>query len=257
MKVELVPSAIPLDGVCRDQFSTSYVVNDTLAIDAGCLGFYRGPVEQARIKHVLISHTHMDHIASLPIFVENVYEGKPDCVTIHASETVLDSLARDVFNDRVWPDFIKLSTVVPAPFLKLQALHPHRAVELEGLKITPVEVNHVVPTLGFVVEGHDAAVIVVSDTGPTEEIWQWANRTPNLKAVFLEVTFPDAMAKLADISKHLTPASFRREARKLKGDAAVIAVHLKARFRGQVVDELRALGMANLEIGKFGEPYAF
>ena len=170
MKVELVPSSMALADSCRDQFSTSYIINDTLAIDAGGLGFYRGPVEQARIKHVLISHTHMDHIASLPIFVENVYEGKPECVTIHGSADVLSGLARDVFNDRVWPDFIKLSTIVPAPFLKLQTLQPRQRIEVEGLKITPVEVNHVVPTLGFIVEESDAAMIVVSDTGPTEEI---------------------------------------------------------------------------------------
>src|SRR5262249_51364855 len=156
----------------------------------------------------------------------------------------------DVFNDRVWPDFFALS-LGKAPFLKLAMLEPGKTVELEKLRITPVPVNHVVPTLGFVIEDNAAAVVVVSDTGPTDEIWKYANATPNLKAVFLEATFPNAMMQLADLSKHLTPVQFAAEIRKLKKPAAVIAVHIKARFRDQVIKELENLGISGLQIGQF------
>jgi ribonuclease BN (tRNA processing enzyme) len=238
------------------QFLSSYLLNESVAIDAGSLGFFHTPAEQARIRHVLITHTHIDHIASLPIFVENAYEGKRDCVTIHGSTAVLDCIRRDVFNDRVWPDFLAMSTP-EAPFLKLETLEAHKTVELEGLRFTPVPVNHVVPTFGFLVEGDGAAVVVASDTGPTDELWVRANATPNLKAVFLEATFPNAMTWLANASKHLTPAQFAAEARKLSVPAALIAVHIKARFHDQVVKELLALGLPNVEIGQFGKPYTF
>jgi ribonuclease BN (tRNA processing enzyme) len=238
------------------QFLSSYVINGTVAIDAGCLGFYGSPQEQAAIKHLLITHTHIDHIASLPIFLENAYEGKRDCVTVHGSQPVLTSLQQDVFNDRVWPDFIGLSRP-ETPFVKLETLEPGRTFNLESLRVTPVSVNHVVPTTGFVVEETGSAVIVVSDTGPTEEIWHYANTIPNLKAVFLEATFPDAMADLADASKHLTPTRFAREVGKMTQSALVIAVHIKARFREQVVKELRALRLSNLEIGHMGNAYSF
>jgi ribonuclease BN (tRNA processing enzyme) len=256
MRITLVPSSVTERGLGQHQYLTSYQINDTLAIDAGSLGFAGTAPEQARIKHVLLTHTHMDHIASLPIFVENAYEGKNHCVTIHGSEATLGCLGKDIFNDRVWPDFLRLSTD-QVTLLKTAVLESDKAIELEGLRITPVPVDHVVPTFGFVVEAKDAAVVIVGDTGPTEAIWKYANRTANLKAVFLEATFPNSMAPLADASKHLTPALFAREIEKLKRPVLVVAVHIKARFQAEVIQELETLGLPNLEIGCLGKAYTF
>jgi ribonuclease BN (tRNA processing enzyme) len=238
------------------QFLSSYLLNDTIAIDAGSLGFYLGPREQLRVKHVLLSHSHMDHLASLPVFVENVYQGKRESVIIYGSAELLDSLRRDVFNNRLWPDFIGLSTE-QAPFLRLQRLDPGQPVEIDGLRITPVPVDHVVPTLGFVIEDARAAVILPMDTGPTEEIWRHANRTPNLKAIFLETTFPDAMSELAAVAGHLTPATFVQETRKVKPAVRYVIVHIKPAYRSQVVQEFQALGLPNVEIGEPGRAYGF
>jgi ribonuclease BN (tRNA processing enzyme) len=254
MKVTLVPPCVGSN--VNHQFLTSYLVNDKVAIDAGCVGFFRSPQEQAQIKDIFISHTHIDHTASLAIFVENAYEASSDCVTIHGSDAVLESLARDVFNDRVWPDFIKLSTD-ETPFLKLSRLEPGKPVELDGLRVTPVSVNHVVPTFGFLVEDQSSAVVISSDTGPTEEIWKLANNNPKLKGAFVEVTFPNSMSWLADTAKHLTVTAFAQEARKLKRQVLLIAVHIKPRFYAEVVAELQALGLPNVQLGQFGKPYEF
>src|SRR5204863_7561322 len=116
------------------------------------------------------------------------------------------------------------------PFLQLSPLTARRPVEVAGVRLTPVPVNHVVPTFGFVIEDGSAAVVIPSDTGPTQEIWQAANRLPHLKAVFLEATFPNHMARLADLAKHLTPGLFAGEVQKLTRPAKVIAVHIKPRF---------------------------
>jgi ribonuclease BN (tRNA processing enzyme) len=257
VKVFVVPSSVSERSENQHQFLTSYVINDTVAIDAGCLGLNGTAQEQARLKHVLISHTHVDHLGSLPIFVENAYEARTDCVTVYGNESVLKCLHTDIFNDRVWPDFIALSRDAKAPFLRLVQIEAGKAITLSDLRITPVAVNHVVPTLGFIVEDGSAAAVVVSDTGPTENIWQQANETANLKAVFLEATFPNAMSRLADVSKHLTPAQFGVEIQKLKQRAKIIAVHIKARYRDEVVKELLALGHLDLEIGRFGTAYTF
>ena len=259
MKVTLLPSCHPPGGgVAPDQYLTSWLIDEAVAIDAGSLGFWADPVAQARVRHVLITHTHADHIASLPIFVENAYEGGTDCVTVHASEVVLEGLRLDVFNDRVWPDFLKLSEKNPkAPFLKVAALEPGVPLEIEGLRFTPVPVDHLVPTLGLVVEAPGVSVVVPSDTGPTQAIWDHAARLPDLQAVFLEVAFPDAMAGLAEVSKHLTPATFALEVAKMPPGVRVFVVHIKPRFRDAIIGELDALGLPNVEVCRPGETYDF
>jgi ribonuclease BN (tRNA processing enzyme) len=254
MKVVLVPSSIAAHGEEASQYLISYLINDTLAIDAGSLGVYGTPFTQARIKHVLLSHSHNDHTATLPVFVENAYEARSDCVTIHASEAVLSCLKQDVFNGRIWPDFIAMSSP-EAPFLRLERLEPGVPVVLEGLKITPIPVDHVVPTLGFLVEEPRASILIASDTGPTDELWKAANAAENLKAVFLEAAFPNAMGDLARLSMHLTPALFGLEARKLKHPVTIVAVHIKPRYRDQILSELRELVLPNLVIGEFGKAY--
>ena len=256
MIVTIVPSSIPSADEAPNQYLISYLINETLAIDAGSLGLYGTPHTQAKIQHVLISHTHIDHTATLPVFIENAYEAKADCVTIHGSDAVLASLQQDIFNDRTWPDFVALSEGT-APFLRLARLVPGRPVELAGLRITPVEVNHVVPTLGFLVEDESVAVLIASDTGPTEDLWRLANASSKLKAVFLEAAFPNALSDLAHISKHLTPALFGIEVRKLERAATIVAVHIKARYRAAVLEELRGLGLPNLEIGVLGKAYCW
>jgi ribonuclease BN (tRNA processing enzyme) len=256
VKITLVPSAVSEHGLVQDQFLTSYRINDTLAIDVGSLGWAGTVHEQAHVKHILISHTHLDHIASLPIFLENIYQGNRNCVTVYGSEAVLDCLRKDVFNDRVWPDFFGLSTE-DAPFLKAAVLEAGKTIELEGLRVTPISVDHVVPTFGFLLEEDGAAVVIVGDTGPTNRIWEYANRAANLKAVFLEATFPDAMGSLAAVSKHLTPALFAGEIQKLKQNTPVLAVHIKARYRQKVVRELHALGIPDLQIATAGKVYTF
>jgi ribonuclease BN (tRNA processing enzyme) len=254
MKLTLLPSSF--GGGEPQQFLSTCLINETVALDAGCLGLYRSAREQARIRHVLLSHSHIDHLASLPIFVENVFEGNGGPVTIHASAAVLDCLQRDVFNGRLWPDFIALSRC-DHPLLKLSRFEAGQTVELDGLRITAVALDHLVPTVGFLIADERSAVAFVSDTGPTDEIWRRANAEPNLKAVFLEAVFPNAMSWLADASKHLTPAAFAREVGKLSRPVPVLAVHIKSRFREQVVAELRALNLPNVEVARFDVPYEF
>lgn len=255
MKLTLIPSSV--DG--RDdqhQFLSSFLVNDTIALDAGCIGFYRAPQEQAGIRHVLLSHTHMDHLASLPIFVENAYEAKADCVTIHASRTVLDCCQKDLFNDRIWPDFVALSRG-DKPFLRLVPFEAGETIDLDGVRITAVAVHHVVPTVAFIVADERSAIAVVSDTGPTMAVWERLNATPNLRAVFLEATFPNNLAWLAELSKHLTPSLVKEELKKLHRPVRTIIIHMKARFREQVITELRALAIPELEFGRSEVPYEF
>jgi len=252
----MIPSAVSAGGAGRGSFVTSYVIDEVVAVDAGGLGFLGDLDAQARIAHIFLSHCHLDHIASLPMFLETVFQLSDRCVTVHASPDTLACLRRDVFNNRVWPDFITMSEN-GLPFLKLDVLEAGRPVEVAGLRLTPIPVDHVVPTLGFLVEAPGVAVAIPSDTGPTGSFWSIAGEAAHLKAVFLDASFPDALEQLARDSGHLTPRMFAAEARKLARSVPFFAVHIKPRHYDAVVAELKALDLAHVYVGSPGETYVF
>jgi cAMP phosphodiesterase len=137
MKVQLLGSSV--HDPARRQYVTSYLINGTVAIDAGCLGFHETPQEQEKVRHVFLTHSHADHTASLPIFTENAWTPDGECPRIYGSPETLDSVHRHIFNEVMWPDFVALS----------EKMHPLVPVEAGGLWITPVPVNHVVPSLAI------------------------------------------------------------------------------------------------------------
>lgn len=251
MQVTIVPASTSDQPL---QVLTTYLVDGVVAIDAGCLGLYGTLQEQSRVKNVFLTHSHLDHIASLPPFLDAVYDGSGNCPVVHANAHALDSLRKDVFNNRLFPDFLHISTIRP-PYLRLNELSPGQCVEVGPLKVTAVPVHHVVPTFGFVVEGPRSAAVFPSDTAPTEEIWKVAAATDKPLTVFLECTFPESMAWLGDVAKHLTPSLFAAEMKKLGRPARYVIVHLHPKHRETVIAELKALGLPGIEIGQAGVPY--
>lgn len=256
MKVHIVPSSVGESS--RHQILATYLINDTVAIDAGVLGLLSPLEAQRRVRHVFLSHSHLDHLATLPIFIDNVYVHGPTCPAVWGSPHVLETLQRDLFNDRLWPDMIRLSGE-ESPFLKLETISAEQPIEVEGLRITPIDLKHVVPTFGFLVEelATKVAVLFVSDTGPTERIWEIANLTPGLKGLFLEASFPNSMRWLADKAAHLTPELFRDELTKLKRPVPVHVIHIKLAFEGQILDELRVLQLPNVSVVEPGATLKF
>jgi ribonuclease BN (tRNA processing enzyme) len=254
VKTILVPSSVSPGAT--SQFLSTLLVNDVIALDAGCIGFHGTAHDQARVRHILLTHTHIDHLASLPIFIDNTYEMHPEPVMVHGSQVTLDCLHRDLFNNRVWPDFIGMSRP-GQEFLRVSPFEAGSTIELEGVRITAVAVNHVVPTQAYLLSDGRVSVAYITDTGPTEEIWHLCNRTADLAAVFLEVTFPDSLAWLADLSKHLTPSSFAAETAKLTRPARVLAIHLKPRYEAELRQAVAALRLPRVEIATFDVPYQF
>jgi len=257
VKITLVPSAVSAGVGGRGSFVTSYVIDEVVAVDAGGLGFLGDLAAQRRIGHIFLTHSHLDHIASLPMFLETVFQSSDCCVTIYASAQTLASLRRDVFNDRIWPDFFSISENGGPRFLKIEVLEEGKPVEVAGLRLTPISVDHVVPTFGFLVEAPDAVIAIPSDTGPTASFWAIARAAANLKAVFLDASFPNAMEDLAMASQHLTPRLFAAEAEKLAREVSIIAVHIKPRYYDTVVAELNALNLKHVHVGTPGETYVF
>ncbi len=254
MDVTFLPSSASGPGQLNEHFLSTNVVNRTVALDAGSLGFALPIEAQMQIRHVLLTHSHLDHVASIPIFLENIDYCRTGSLSLHAGGDVVESLRRDMFNGRLWPDVMSMEPA-QVPFPSLLSLEAGRPLEVEGLRITPVAVDHVVPTFGFVVEGPEAAFILATDTGPTRQIWEVARETPNLRAVFLDCAFPDELEWLAKVSRHLCPSQFAQQAALVPPDVRIIAIHLKPRYHRDIVRQLHTLHLANLEIAQAGRTY--
>ena len=252
MKVRILPSSpsSPEDYL----YLTAFVVDDRIAIDAGCLGFAGDAGEYADVDNVFLTHSHADHVGSLPLFVEDRAQRRGDPLVVHGLAHTIACLKGDVFNDRVWPDLIRL---YGERYLELRELEPEVPVEAFGLTVTPVLVDHVVPTVGYVVDDGTSTVVFGGDSGPTDRLWEVAGRSDRVRAVFLEASFPDRMGDFASVTKHLTPSLLAAEIEKVPGEAEVIAVHIKPAHRDEVVKELEGLGNARLAIGRGGREYRF
>ncbi len=226
---------------------TGLLVNGTVAIDAGCLTMALKIPEQVAIRHIFLSHSHLDHICTLPFYTKNIFGHIDVPVEIHALPETLDALRRHLFNDELWPDF----SVIPspdAPIIRYSEIEPGRVYEVEGLRITAIPVNHLVPTVGYLVEDEHSAFIFTSDTAETDAIYEAANRAKHLDLFITEASFPNEQAWLAEASKHLTPAKLAKELKKLKRDVPVAVYHLTPGDKPRMLPELEALQHPRLSL---------
>jgi cAMP phosphodiesterase len=254
LKVRLLPSCTALDP--QRQLLTSFLVDDSVAIDAGSLAFALTPEEMHRIRHILISHAHADHTASLPIFMSEVFPALTAPIIVHATPHVIDALRRFIFNGDIWPDFSQIPLLNGrGPALDFRPLEPGTPVRLGNLKVTPIRVNHLVPTVGFVVESQQAGCAITSDTYVTDEIWDAANRSECIKAIFVDVSYPNEMEDLAVASRHFTPRSLASDLKKLGRDIPICVVHIKPAYREAVIRQLAELTDPRVSVVEIGRNY--
>jgi len=167
---------------------TCLLVNDGVALDAGSLSQALPVEEQVKVHSIVLSHSHMDHTNSLPFFIENVYGKSNGAIRIHSSPATIYAIRKYLFNNATWPDFTRLPNHL-LPAVQFEELADEVALELDGVSFTPIPVDHLVPTHGFLLRQGRSAVLWSSDTGPTTRFWEVANQTPDLKALCIEVSF--------------------------------------------------------------------
>jgi ribonuclease BN (tRNA processing enzyme) len=219
---------------------TSFLIDGQLAVDAGAVTRVLSIDEQRQVRHILISHSHMDHIASLPFLIENSFANGDATVNMYCTKRVLVNVRRHMFNNDTWPDFSRIPNHV-YPSVRFVEIEAERPFEISGLSAGPVEVtaipvDHIVPTVGFLIRQGSSTVLFTSDTGPTERVWEVANQTDNLAALITECSFPSDMQNIADVSLHLTPTTLAAELAKVRPEIPVMLYHFKPPY----IDQLRA-----------------
>ena len=241
LRIRLLPSSPVAPGTL--QTLTSILVDDHIAVDAGSLGLGCEPGRLRSVDHVLLTHSHADHVATLPIFLESRDAGDDPGFSLYASPETLRSLETDLFNDRAWPSLERFAWTENR---RWHALAPGTPVEAGGYRITAAAMNHPVPTYGYVIEKDGTAVAIAGDTGPTRDLWTLAADTPGLGAVVVECSFPDELEDLARVTGHLTPSLLSREIEHVPGDVPVWVHHIKPRYRDAVLEQLGRLGRSRV-----------
>lgn len=256
MRVQLLPSSFDADGRATPaQRLTCFIIDDRVTVDAGSIGIALTETQRQTVRDIIVTHPHMDHIASLPIYVDDLFGELAQPIHIYATSEVIELLKRDVFNDSVYPRFDQLKNE-HGRVMEYVPFEVGKEFRIAHLTVTAIAVNHIVPTVGLIMNDGATTIAFSSDTAETDEFWRFVNRAPHLDALFIEASFPNSMTDLARASKHLTPEMLRNELSKLNHNGMdILAVHVKPAYRQVVAGELAALGIEKLRMMEVGHVY--
>mgnify|MGYP000234315469 FL=1 len=214
-------------GIGKKLRTSSFLVNDRLLLDAGTGVTELTIDEMLSVRHVLLTHAHLDHIAGLALMFASVYEDMLEPVTLYAPEDVLAVLRKHLFNEELWPDFSKLPSQENA-LLKLQAIEEDKAVTITpGFTVTPIALSHTVKSVAYIIEHNDVRLCFCGDTGPTDKIWQTINHLQGVDHLIIEASYPNEQTNLAQISGHFTPKLLACDLKKIKQKPSVHIQHMK------------------------------
>lgn len=229
--------------------TSSFLVGDDLAIDAGAITSGLSLAEQERIRSVLVSHPHMDHIRDLATLADNRCQQGGSTLDVVGIPATIAALKKHFFNDVIWPDFTKIDAK-DGPTVRFVEVSPSEPACIGDYEVTPVLVNHTVDTSAFIVRHLGKSLVYSGDTGPTDELWAHVNALDDIQALMMEVSFPNEEARLAHDSKHLTPEMLGAELAKLESneELPILLFHIKPTFEQRVLKELARLRGRNLQI---------
>jgi ribonuclease BN (tRNA processing enzyme) len=248
MKIRVLGCA---GSISKESKTSAFLINDRVLIDGGTICSSLSLEEIKQLKNIFISHAHFDHVKGLPTLVENlIFMQETVPVTIHGSAHTLNSIGQHLMNGIIWPDF----SVLPneqSPILKYNCLDEGVVVPLDGLSVTPYFLFQNFSDFGYFIEDGKSTLLYTSDIG-TDSNLTIKGKVPD--SMIIEVSVPNEKEELALQTGHLTPLLMIAMINKLPvRPRNVFVAHLKAFFRDQIIDEIRALGMPNLVILNDGD----
>ena len=231
---------------CR---TTSFLLDTSVLIDAGTGVGDLSLDELARIDHILISHSHLDHVLAIGLLADSVLRLRSaqqrGPVIVHALPETLDALRQHIFNGVIWPDFTRLPSA-EAPVLAFVPFSVGDTLELDGHRVEVLSAAHTVPAVGFAVDGGPDVGwwVYTGDTGPNPALWA-ALAGRHIRQLVIEIAFPESERAVARDARHHCPSTLAAELTQVHSHTQVLLTHIKP-------GELDAV-MA--EIGQFDTPH--
>ena len=226
-------------GIGAGARTSALLIDDDVLIDAGT-GI--GDLELQdldSIRHVFLTHAHLDHIAGLPMLADRVFdESFATPLTVYAREETLRAIQDHLFNDVIWPDFARLPTP-QNPMLRYHVCSPGDTITIDHRQFYAVDVMHSVPSLGFTVQNSGGAFAVSGDTKTNETLWPALNACDDLRVLVIEVSFPDEMQELAAESGHYTPRTLTNDLRRLRHDPEIWLTGMKPGEENRILEQVK------------------
>lgn len=220
----------------KSRKTTSFLFDD-FVIDAGNL--FSLVNNSYEIEKLFLTHSHLDHIVDLPLFLDFAFTRLRDSLKVYASSETVDALRKNVFNGTIWPDFSKLYISTGKPSLEFTLIEEFQAIKVGKFSLTPLPAVHTVKTFGFKIERAGKSVVLSGDTKSNPLLWEIVNSDSSIKAVLVDVSFPSKLQEIADLSGHFTPSSLVSDLRRLKREIDLYVYHIKPPFYGEIVKELK------------------
>lgn len=238
MKVRVLGCSGAIAKECR---TTSFLVDADVLVDAGTGVGDLTLDEMLAIDHVLLTHSHLDHVAALPLMLDANAARRSGPVHVHALAGTIEALRAHVFNDVIWPDFTRLPTA-QAPFIRFHPIEVGQVLEIGGKRIEVLPAVHTVPAVGYAVTSRQACWVFSGDTGPNPAFWRRVNQLP-VNMLVIETAFSSREGQLAADSLHLSPAMLARELEQIATDRGypIYITHTKPAETELIMSEIRQL----------------
>jgi ribonuclease BN (tRNA processing enzyme) len=214
-------------GIGKGLHTSSYIVDDDILLDAGTGVGDLSLAEMHQLKHIFITHSHMDHVLSIPLLVDTLFADlQQHPLRVYARAETIKVLKAHVFNWHLWPDFTELPSK-NAPALQLIEMNPGDELVLGDRHIDMVDVNHTVPACAYIVRSGDTVIAYSGDTTTNTSLWHRLNQYPKLDFMIIETAFAEEEIELAKLAKHYCPSLLVEDLKKLKHKPKIGISHLK------------------------------
>jgi ribonuclease BN (tRNA processing enzyme) len=224
-------------GIGGDKRTTSLLVDDDVLIDAGTGVGDLSLDGLLKIDHIFVTHSHLDHIALIPLLVDTVMGLRVKPVTLHATAEVIAILKQHIFNWLIWPDFNQIPDE-KNPFLVYHEIAVGDIVSVNRKIVTALPANHVVPAVGYQIDNGENSLVYTGDSAGGQDFWQAVNQINNLKYLIIETAFSNAELELARLSKHLCPSTLAEELAHLRCQPQIFITHLKPGEDAKIMQEI-------------------
>ena len=193
------------------------------------------------IRHIFITHSHLDHVAGLPLLVDTIYAQLTETpLTIHCLPATYEALSKHIFNDVIWPDFFSLPNQ-HNPVLRCEIMEPGDEVVLDGFAISMLSVSHTVPAAGYQIRQQDTTVVFSGDTTSAPSFWRQLNQCNDLSALIIECAFVESEAHIANVAMHYHPSLLAKDLRGLDVRPHLYISHLQPGRELETMQQLRVL----------------